>query len=150
MPVFNGYYVDRGSCMLRINPRDGGVSLCVNYGNFSEMTGIGVGDTLNIAMKEKGSALATQEINNLVYSNDRADFPSDAVFANFRPVAEAAHLCRRSCGNGIPLPFPCKPLTSELLPSRGFLRSGPSTGANDAITEMLSISLSMAAIVVQT
>ena len=88
MPVFNGYYVDRGSCMLRINPRDGGVSLCVNYGNFSEMTGIGVGDTLNIAIKEKGGALATQEINNLVYSNDRADFPSDAVFANFRPVAE--------------------------------------------------------------
>ena len=66
MPVFDGYYVDRGSCMLRINPRDGGVSLCVNYGNFSEMTGIGVGDTLNIAIKEKGGALATQEINNLV------------------------------------------------------------------------------------
>jgi len=88
MPVFNGYYVDRGSCMLRIDPHDGDISLCVNYGNFSEMAGIGVGDAVTVAMKEKGGVLATQEVNALVYSNDRADFASDIVFANFRPVAE--------------------------------------------------------------
>ena len=47
-----------------------------------------MGDAVRIAMKEKGGALATQEINALVYSYDRADFASDVVFANFRPVAE--------------------------------------------------------------
>lgn len=88
MPVFNGYYVDRGSCMLRVDPHDGDISLCVNYGNFSEMAGVGAGDAVTVAMKEKGGALATQEINALVYSDDRADFASDVVFANFRPVAE--------------------------------------------------------------
>ena len=88
MPVFNGYYADRGNCMLRIDPYEGDIGLCVNYGNFSEMTGVGAGDSVTIAMKEKGGALATQEVNNLIYSGDRADFASDAVFANFRPVEE--------------------------------------------------------------
>ena len=88
MPVFNGYYADRGCCMLRVNTYNDVISLCINYGNFSEMADVGVGDAVTIAMKEKGGALATQEANNLVYSDDRADFASDAVFANFRPVAE--------------------------------------------------------------
>lgn len=88
MPVFNGYYVDRGACMLRIHPHEDRIILCINYGNFSEMASVGAGDAVTIAMREKGGALATQEINNLVYSDDRADFASDAVFANFRPVAE--------------------------------------------------------------
>lgn len=88
LPVFNGYYVDRGDCMMRIDPHDGDISLCVNYGNFAEMAGVGAGDTVTIAMKEKGGALATQEVNALVYSDDRADFASDIVFANFRPVVE--------------------------------------------------------------
>ena len=88
IPVFNGYYADRGSCMLRVNPRNAEISLCVNYGNFSVMAGIGAGDAVTVAMKEKGGALAIQEVNALVYSNDRADFASDIVFANFRPVGE--------------------------------------------------------------
>ena len=88
MPVFNGYYVDRGSCMLRVHPYKDEISLCINYGNFSEMAGVGAGDPVSISMKEKSGALTTQEVNNLVYSDDRADFASDAVFANFWAVAE--------------------------------------------------------------
>jgi len=88
MPVFNGYYADRGGFMLRIDPNDGDIGLCINYGNFSEATGIVAGDAVTIAMKEKGGALAIQTLNALVYSDERADFASDAVFANFRPVVE--------------------------------------------------------------
>ena len=88
MPIFNGYYVDRGSCMLRVHPYKDEISLCINYGNFSEMAGVGAGDAVSISMKEKSGALTTQEVNNLVYSDDRADFASDEVFANFRPVVE--------------------------------------------------------------
>ena len=88
MPVFDGYYADRGSCMLRVNPYTDDISLCVNYGNFSEVAGVAAGDAVTVAMKEKGAALAVQELNSLVYSDDRDDFASDAVFANFRPVAE--------------------------------------------------------------
>ena len=85
MPCFNGYYADRGSCMLRVNPYTH-ISVCVNYGNFAEMAGLGVGDAVTIMLKEKGGALQIQEINNLVYSDDRADSVSDVAFANFRPV----------------------------------------------------------------
>ena len=42
MPVFNGYYVDRGSCMLRVAPNKGDICLCINYGNFSEAAGVGM------------------------------------------------------------------------------------------------------------
>ncbi len=74
--------------MIRVDPHGDDISLCINYGNFSEAAGVGAGDAVTIAMKEKGGALATQEVNDLVYSDDRADFASDVVFANFRPVAE--------------------------------------------------------------
>ena len=42
----------------------------------------------HITLKEKGGALETQALNELVYSDERADFASDVVFANFRPVVE--------------------------------------------------------------
>ena len=88
MPVFNGYYADRGECMIRVDPNTGNISLCVNYGSFSETAGVDAGDAVTITMKEKDGARTTQEINNLVYSDDRADYASDVAFANFRPVAE--------------------------------------------------------------
>ena len=70
MPVFNGYYADRGDCMLRVDPNNGSISLCVNYGSFSETAGVDAGDAVTITMKEKDGARTTQEINNLVYSDD--------------------------------------------------------------------------------
>ncbi|MBQ8136673.1 MAG: tyrosine-protein phosphatase [Clostridia bacterium] len=88
MPYFNGYYVDRGEYMVRAYPGHTNIAVCINYGKFAETAGIGVGDTVTIALKEKGGALTLQEISNLVYTNERADYASDAVFANFRPVAE--------------------------------------------------------------
>ncbi|MBQ6316105.1 MAG: tyrosine-protein phosphatase, partial [Oscillospiraceae bacterium] len=43
-------------------------------------------DEVTIVLKEDDGALAEQEINNLVYSDDRFDYSLDTVFANFRPV----------------------------------------------------------------
>ena len=86
MPYFNGYYVDRGGYMLRAYPGHTNIAVCINYGKFAETAGIGVGDQVTLTLKEKAGALTVQEINNLVYSTDRADFESDAVFANFRAV----------------------------------------------------------------
>lgn len=88
MPVFNGYYTDRGGFLVRIDPNNGDISLCINYGNFSEASGIVAGDAVTITLKEKGGALETQALNELVYSDERTDFASDVVFANFRPVVE--------------------------------------------------------------
>lgn len=86
MPYFDGFYVERGEFLLCAYPGGGGVRLCVNYGSFASAAGIAGGDEVTLAVKEKAGALALQEMGSLVYTNDRADYESDEVFANFRPV----------------------------------------------------------------
>lgn len=89
MPYFDGYYSEPGEPMVRAYPGDVNIAICINYGDFSEETGIEAGDEVAIALKEKAGALQEQEISALSYSNDRADYESDVVFANFRPVTIA-------------------------------------------------------------
>lgn len=86
MPYFNGYYVDNGEYMLRAYPGHENIAVCVNYGKFAETAGLKVGDAVTISLREKAGALTTQEINSLVYTDKRADYDSDAIFANFREV----------------------------------------------------------------
>ena len=86
MPFFNGYYVDHGEYMVRAYPGHEYIAVCINYGKFAETAGIGVGDPVTITLKEPAGALTVQEVNSLVYTNDPADYASDAVFANFRQV----------------------------------------------------------------
>lgn len=88
MPYLNGYYVDKDEYMLRAFPGHTRIALCVNYGKFAEAAGVGVGDTVTLTMKEKAGALALQEISNLVFSDDRANYPSNEAYANFRALAE--------------------------------------------------------------
>jgi protein tyrosine/serine phosphatase len=86
MPYFNGYYVDNGEYMIRAYPGHETIAVCINYGKFAETAGIGVGDKVTIALKEKAGALTTQQVNSLVYTDDPADYDSDEEFANFRPI----------------------------------------------------------------
>ena len=86
MPYFDGYYVDSGEYMLRGYPSHDTVGVCINYGKFCEVAGIGVGDTVTITLKEKGGAATIQAVYSLVYTNDRADYDSDEIFANFREI----------------------------------------------------------------
>ena len=88
MPYLNGYYVDRYETLVLASPGYSDISVCINYGNFSEATGAAVGDTVTITLKEKAGALALQEINNLVYSDAREDYASDEIFANFRAAID--------------------------------------------------------------
>ena len=86
IPYFNGYYVDKGEAFLRAYPGTENIAVCINYGNFCEAADAGVGDSVTITMKEAEGALTEQEINDLVYSDERSDFDLDTTFANFRPV----------------------------------------------------------------
>ena len=86
LPYYNGYYVEKGDPMVRAYPGHTNIAVCINYGKFNEVAGIDVGDTVTLSLKEKAGMLTVQEINNLVYSNERADYASDEIFANFRPV----------------------------------------------------------------
>ena len=88
MPYLNGYYVDRDETLVLASPGHSDISVCFNYGNFSEATGAAVGDPVTITLKEKAGALTLQEINNLVYSDARDDYASDEIFANFRAAID--------------------------------------------------------------
>ena len=86
MPFFDGYYSTPGTEMLRGAAPEKNIAVCINYGDISKETGIAVGDEVEITMVEKAGMLAFQELCALSYSNDRADFSDDVVFANFRQV----------------------------------------------------------------
>ena len=86
IPYFNGYYVDKGEAMLRAYPGDTYLAVCINYGKLNETAGVQVGSTATISLAQKGAERDTQELNSLVYTDERSDYSSDAVFANFRAV----------------------------------------------------------------
>ena len=86
MPFFDGYYSTPGTYMLRGVSEEKNIAVCINYGDFSQKTGIEIGDSVEITMAEKAGMLTFYELSALKYSNNRADFTEDAVFANFREV----------------------------------------------------------------
>ena len=86
MPFFDGYYTNPNEVMLRGRAPEKNIALCINYGDFSKETGIALGDTVQITMAEKAGMLTLQNLYALKYSDNRADYSSDAVFANFRAV----------------------------------------------------------------
>jgi len=88
MPYLNGYYVDRDQYVLVAYPGEDNITASINYGSFSAASGIAAGAPVTVTLKEPAGALELQEINDLVYSDDRADSGSDAEFANFRAVVE--------------------------------------------------------------
>lgn len=86
MPFFDGYYTIPGSWMIRGLSLEEEIALCINYGNFAQVSGITVGDTVEITLVQKAGMLALQELCALKYSDNRGDYPDDVTFANFRPV----------------------------------------------------------------
>ena len=86
MPFFDGYYTNPGGVMLRGLAPEKNIAVAINYGDLSQETGIALGDTVEITLAENAGMLAYQELCSLKYSNDRADYSDDAMFANFRAV----------------------------------------------------------------
>ena len=86
MPFFDGYYSNPGSLMLRGTTSEDYIAVCINYGDFSNVNNINVGDIAEITMVEKGGMRDIQELYALQYSKNRDDFADDASFANFRVV----------------------------------------------------------------
>lgn len=84
-PVGKNYTdVDNGDYIIRINDQE--VSLAINMGNFEKRSNAKVGDSVTITMKEKLGYLRTYQSRILNKNNDRANFSSNEVFANWRAV----------------------------------------------------------------
>lgn len=86
IPFLDNYYVDRGETMLRGYKGHETIAICINYGKFNEVAQVKVGDRASIKLNTKAGALALYEMNQLERTNEREDYSSDEVFANFRPI----------------------------------------------------------------
>ena len=95
MPFCTNYSdVDNGALVLRAAKGSNAI-IAINMGNFAGTYGVDAGAAVDIRLKEAGAYLEEYEIRNLVRTNNRADYPSDEVYANFRMVNQG------SIGDGI-------------------------------------------------
>lgn len=80
--------VDTGKEVIVPDKESGTAAVAINMGNFAGTYGAEEGTPITFAMKEKAGYLEEYEIRNIdaLRTSDRADYSSDQVFANFRPV----------------------------------------------------------------
>ncbi|MBR5733436.1 MAG: tyrosine-protein phosphatase [Lachnospiraceae bacterium] len=76
--------VDTGSLVIRLTGEQ--VIVAINMGNFSTTYGVGDGETVTFTLKQAKGYLSEYTIRQLTRTNERADYSSDDVFANFRNV----------------------------------------------------------------
>ena len=100
MPLGTGYSnVDQGSALALADTSNNTLAMAINRGDFATAYGLGAkgedktyaitpGKTITISMAEKGGYLDEMEIRELdsKRTNNREDYVSDAIFANFRPI----------------------------------------------------------------
>ena len=87
IPYYSGYYVPVGSPLLCGYPGYPHPVIAFNYGDPTwETYGMTDDAVVTVTLREKGKYAATQDLFSLQYSDERADFDSDQIFANFREV----------------------------------------------------------------
>lgn len=79
--------VDTGSLVVRDDQKNNVLVVAINMGNFSTKYNAKVGDTLTFALAEKAGYLSEYMIRQLKRTNNRSDYATDSIFANFRSVA---------------------------------------------------------------
>ena len=87
VPYYNGYYTQIGEPLLVAYPGYPYIKACVNSGgDLWETADLRDSDTAEISLHERGKYLDIQSARDISYQDDRSQFASDAVFANFRSV----------------------------------------------------------------
>jgi hypothetical protein len=90
LPLVNTYAdVQRGQPLVRISAGEDGaetVELSISYGNFSEKHAASEAAPVSLTLVKKGGYKGELEVRRLTRSENRSDYSSDAVFANFREV----------------------------------------------------------------
>ena len=86
-PIVKDYSdVNTGEFLLRMEPET--ISLAINLGNFAQTAKVKVGTKVTITLKKQYGYLIDYQTRMLKPSDDRAQFESDEVFANFRPLTK--------------------------------------------------------------
>lgn len=85
IPYFNGYYTNVGDPLLVGYPGTPQIKAAEDYGDdLWVKSGLAEGDTATITLHKAGEYLNIQEAFDISYTNERSDYSSDEVFANFR------------------------------------------------------------------
>lgn len=88
VPFYNGYYAKFGEPIISGYPEYPYIDICFNdVSSFWQQAGLSEGDTVVITLHEKGKFISTQEAFSLTFSNEREEFESDAIFANYREMS---------------------------------------------------------------
>lgn len=85
-PFLDGYYVDNGAPLVRAYPGQTNIAVCINYGKLNEVVDVKVGDKVTIMLTGPEEYLTQYEIRKLARTDNREDYSSDEVFANFRNI----------------------------------------------------------------
>lgn len=98
-PVVTSYSdADGGNYVIRLRKND--IIVAINLGNIAGTSGVEVGSPVTISMKEKKGYLSQYEIRQLKHTDERSDYATDEIFANFRAVQAgkiATNRLYRSC-----------------------------------------------------
>ena len=87
LPYYNGYYTLTGEPLLVAYPGYPYIKAAINNGgDLFVIAGLTEEDTALITLLERGKYAAIQDARDIHYTDDRADYESDEVFANFRSV----------------------------------------------------------------
>lgn len=85
VPYYNGYYTHTGDPVMVSYPGNEYVLIAFTSGDAMwEKAGCREGDTVTITLREQGAYLFMQESMSMVYSDNRDDYDSDEMFANYR------------------------------------------------------------------
>ena len=88
LPYYSGTLVEPGEALLLGSSKLPCIEVGVSYGDDLWVTaGLSEGDTATVTLAEPGAFAAVQEALDLSYTDERADYPSDAAFANFRELS---------------------------------------------------------------
>lgn len=85
-PFLDNYLVDSGAPLVRAYPGKTNIAVCINYGKINQIAELKVGDKVTIMLTEPEGYLVQYEIRKLERTNNREDYSSDEVFANFRNI----------------------------------------------------------------
>lgn len=88
LPYYNGYYTANGEPLLIAYPGYPYIKVAINNGDdLWTVAGLSESDTATVTLNTAGKYLEIQNARDIHYTDDRADYESDAVFANFRAVS---------------------------------------------------------------
>lgn len=87
VPYYNGYYVKYGAPVIVAYPGSSNIGITLNHMGIWQVAALTDGDIVTIRLNTRGKYSVIQDCLGHFCSSNRADYNSDEVFCNFRPLS---------------------------------------------------------------